>query len=298
MRKRGAAADNVIDDPRKIARISGIVAVSAAEPGQLAYPVETEAGYRGALSYLFEFSLRGRMFSRNLLSDVADAALDMTVSGLESAIRDGMKDLQANGRLRGRQEPRFEVMSDYPIEDEPLFGGWEQESAVAFNNPVSSIEVSIRTRGRRRVYRSGENLEFLVRSSRPGYLYLLVFSENRKASCLFPNRDDPDNRIDDGNTTLREIDVTSIRSRTPTARDVVIAVVSRRRLALCEKVYSTWDELLRKIDLRSSHAELRSRSMRGIGVRPTPGAPGHRPRPRPRPEQDWQTASLVLETRR
>ncbi len=323
------SGENVIDDPRKIGRLTGIVAISAAAPGQLAYPIKTEGGYRGALSYLFEEIVNDSDFSRGLLSNLKnktiktvgntveagvvgaatgsnvglgqtaqDLQTGVTVVGLETAIGAGMKRLQKNGKLEGQQEPWFEVISEYPIEQQSLFGDDLQAPAVALSNPISQLEIGIRTTADRTVFRRGENISFEVSTSRDGYLYLLIFSQNSRASCVYPNPDDTGNQIRAGTLVLPSTPRYAFPVEEPFGRDVVVALVSETRLPLCEKVYYSWDEVYQQVDLSSVHEALRKRSLRGIGVKsmaPTTGAA-----PMVEQESDaaagWQAASLVLET--
>ncbi len=300
--------ENVIDDPRKIGRLTGIVAISAAAPGQLAYPVETEGGYRGALSFLFEEIVSDSELSRGLLKkigkklkSVATGALSnatggllgpapLTVADLEKAIGAAMQGLQQSGQLQGQQAPRFEVISEYPIAQQPLFGDDLQAPAVALSNPGSQLEIGIRAAGGRTVFRDGENLSFEISTNRDGYLYLLVFSQRSTASCVYPNPDDTANQIRAGTLVLPSTPRYAFPVEEPFGRDVVVALVSETRLPLCEKIYYSWDEIYRRVDLRAVHGALRTRSMRGIGVKSTATANGADAR------AGWQAASLVLET--
>lgn len=311
----------VVDNPGKAGKLAGIVAIAAARPGQLAYPLEVEGRYRGALSYLFEQLYSDGAASRNLLGDLrkkavgtvgatakqtASAAVTggggaavagaveggkdaLTVGMLQTAIDTGIKRLQTSGRLEGNQEPWFEVISEVPIDQEPLFGTWQQATAVAISNPVSQAQVALRTLDGRSTFKSGEKLGFEVSSDRGGYLYLLVFSRERVATCIFPNPNDSANQISAGKKLLPGSDAYVFPVTEPYGRDVVVALVSEQRLRLCEKVNYGWDEVLERIDLRSAHEALREQSLRGVGVEPAAAA-GAAASPL------WQAASLVLET--
>jgi len=316
----------VIDDPRRIGRLSGIVAISAAAPGQLAYPIEVDGQFRGALSYLFQEIYSASEFSRGLFSNIKDKSLQyvgstldhaahsaasgstsglgkktwqdirygVTVAALESTLDAGMKRLQGSGRLEGQQEPWFEVISEYPIADQPLFGEWQQAAAVAVTNPVSRLRIGIRTVGDKTVFRSGEQIGFEVTTDRGGFLYLLVFSEQQRASCIFPNPGDPDNRIAAGTVRLPAGRDYVFPAEAPFGRDVVVALVSESPLALCEKVYYRWDEIYHRVNLSSAHQALRQRA---IGVRPTGSAsPGAWGQPEKGGQLSWQAASLIVET--
>lgn len=310
-----------LTDSRKLGRLSGIVAISAAGPGGLAYPIRIGGQYRGALSYLLQQIYTDADFSRGLFDDIGQKALTtagtavkgvahdvvmgggtnpgvvltnvqqgITLGALETAVDTGMKRLRQNGQLQGSQEPWFEVISEHPLIEAPLFGNWEQAPAVALTNPVCEQRVRLSTVENRTTFTRGDKMTFDVTTDRPGYLYLLVFSEEKVVTCIYPNPNDLDNAIAAGTKRLPASDRYIFPVQEPFGRDVVVALVSQEPKPLCEKVSYTWDEVFERVDLGAVQEDLRRRSQRGVGVAAAPSAAlaqGER----------WQAASLVVETR-
>jgi hypothetical protein len=308
-------------DSRKLGRLSGIVAISAAGPGGLAYPIKIGGQYRGALSYLIQEIYTDANFSRSLFDDIGQKVVTttggavkgvaqdavtgghvslgtaatslgqgITLGALETTVDAGMKRLRQSGQLQGSQQPWFEVISEHPLIEAPLFGTWEQAPAVALSNPVADQRVKLSAVDNRTVFTRGEKLVFDVTSDRPGYLYLLVFSEGKVATCIYPNPDDPDNAIAAGTKRLPASARYVFPVQEPFGRDVVVALVSQERKHLCEKVTYTWDEVFARAELSSVQEDLHRRSQRGVGVQSVAGVPlsqGER----------WQAAALVVETR-
>lgn len=315
----GEPAQSVVDDPSKVGRLTGIVVISAAGPGQLAYPIEVDGGYRGALSYLLQDVYAQGDLSRALFDNIrqkavtgvgsvvkgaahdlvtgtpvsvegalTEAGQKITLGTLETTINDGMKSLQKSGKLQGNQEPWFEVISEQPLRNAPLFGDWQQTPAVALNNPVAERLVTLATVGNRTTFEEGENLVFEVSTDQPGYLYLLVFSEEKVATCIFPNPEDPDNRVTAGTRRLPATDRYDFPVQAPYGSDVVVALVSQDQKDICTKVTSTWDEVFARVDLGAIQEDLRQRAQRrGVGVQMKA----------PAQVAGWQAATLILETR-
>lgn len=325
------------DAPEKMGRMTGIIAISAAGPGQLAYPVDVDGTPRGALSYLFEeavsSSSRGGLFGnlkgsvlksaestlKKTTNTAVKAGLDgtlakasaqdlqqgVTIAGLEEVIDSGMKRLQASGRLEGNQRPWFEVLSEQPIEEQPLFGDDLQAAEVAMSNPIDDRQVTLRTVGDEVLFHRGDELVFEAWTDSPGYLYLLVFSEGERATCIFPNPSDRSNRIDRGKLRIPTHDRYRLPVQEPFGRDLVVAVVADERMELCEKIDYTWNEIFARVELDEVHQRLRERVERGIGFEATgPVDPAEEPpaataagaSPVTAEPLSWQTAVLVLHT--
>lgn len=324
------------DAPGKTGRMTGIVAISAAGPGQLAYPVEVDGEPRGALSYLFEQAvssggrgLLGRIkgdalgsvestlkkttntaVKGGLSSELGKASLQdfqqgVTISSLETLIDSEMKRLQASGRLEGNQRPWFEVLSEQPIEQEPLFGDWSQAATSALTNPIDTRKVTLRTVADRVLFERGEDVTFEAWTDRPGYLYLLVFSEGEQATCVFPNPSDRENRFGPGTLRIPTHSRYRLPVQEPFGRDLVVALAAEEPLALCEKIDYTWNEVFARVELSEVHERLRERARRGIGFEgesrpPSTASTDPPPASRPAAEQStppsWQTAVLVLRT--
>ena len=336
------------DSPSAPGRSDGIVAISAAGPGQLAFPVDIDGKPRGALTYLFQQAVTlahwsaeadagsntsppkdarnlwqdlgkevlgagaetaektlGAAIHGNLGSDLGKAAVDdlkagVTVAVLETLIDKGMKRLQDSGRLEGDQEPFFEVLSERPLEEEPLFGQWQAAGAAAMANPLDDRRVTLRTDGERRIFVDGESMVLHVGTDRPGFLYLLVFSEEQKATCLFPNSLDREQRIPAGETTVPTHGGYHLPVREPFGRDVIVALVSDETLPLCERLDYRWDEIFARVRLDEIHArlrqDLRDEIRRGVTVEAKPASRPADNSQMVSPLPAWQTASLEIQT--
>lgn len=256
-----------------------IAIFSAAQSGQSAYPIKVGNGYRGVLSYLFTEMQRERSLSFNELQRQITAEV----------VR-----LQSSGQIKGRQVPFFEVLSPFPL-DVPLFAadkpGTIVAPAIAFANPGSAFEVSLRSREGKKQYRLNEPVSYEVTTNAPGWLYLLVFSQERKATCVFPNetnKDDLDNYVSRGTHRLPRSQV--FYAQEPLGKDIVVALLSSVKLNLGDKEEMTWDEVF---DRLRSHKLAGYVKNRGVGTKKT-GQPAVTPSSLD--DADWQAASLVIET--
>jgi hypothetical protein len=166
-------------------------------------------------------------------------------------------------------------------------------------NPIGTSTVTLRTLDGREHYQSGETLQFEVTSDLSGYLYLLVFSEQGRATCIFPNPSSRENRVSAGSTRLPNRADYEFPVQEPFGREVVVAVISKEKKPLCDRVRYSWYEVYERIDLRTAHASLRSRALRGIGVQRVESATAAQAGGDTAPSaQQWQTAALILETSR
>ena len=263
----------------KTGKLSGVVIISAASDTQQAYPLEVNGSYRGALSYAFVESQKDS---------------NKTLSDIKGLIAEFIDKLQKSGKLGGNQVPRFEVLSVARLDDQPLFGAWEQAPAVALANPLSPIRIGISTREGKKSYKVGEEVSYKVTTDSPGFLYLLVFSPQNTATCIFPNKEDANNQIVAG-THLIPRGEYSFPVMEPVGRDVVVAVISKVPLRVGElneysgdevfKLY-TWDQIFARLNLKKLQEAVTERA---IGVRKTQGE---------LTDADWQSAVLVLQTQK
>lgn len=260
--------------PREGVNLSGIVIISAAQSDQLAYPVRINGNFRGALSYLFE--------------EVQSQA-PPTLRNLKELISENMRRMRQAGVLDGNQMPQFEVISSVSLENHPLFGSWEVSPAVALFNPLSRIRVSLRTAGGKWVYTSEDKISYEVSTDAEGYLYLLVFSQQNAATCIFPSSYDLDNHVLPGTHTLPRSSAYNFPITEPFGRDVTVAVLAKERLNLCEKVEYSWSEIFDRLGLQNLRQRVTEQATRGVGVRPAKGLPL---------ASDWQASSVITETRR
>jgi metacaspase-1 len=279
---KGLVARNLKLVEEKLAdTTSGIVVISAAQAGQLAYPLRLEdGGYRGALSYLFNELQRGQ---------------PPTVNQLREQLAARIAALQQQGRLKGSQIPAFEIFARYPLGDLPLFAGAQAEvvlPVVALANPASTIKVKLRSLEGKTRYRLQEAISYEVTTSAPGYLYVLVFSRDNVATCVFPNEtnaDDRDNFVRAG--THRIPRSQRFYAQEPLGKDVVIALVSSIKLNLGDKEDLTWNEVFERLRSKKLAGFV---NQRGVGTK-KPGQAASAPS---LDEADWQAASLVIETLR
>ncbi|MBI1762711.1 MAG: caspase family protein [Acidobacteria bacterium] len=254
-----------------------IAVISAAQAGQLAYPVKVAGGDRGALSYLFTETQRERALSFNELRAQITTRMATYNSG------------------KRQQTPVFEVLTPFSL-DEPLFAPMPFViPAIAFANPDSTLKVTLRNLEGKRRYQLDDEISYEVTTSAPGWLYLVVFSQEGKATCVFPtaeNADDRDNYVRQGTQRLPRSKY--FYAIPPLGKDIVVALLSSSKLNLGDKEELTWDEVF---------ARLRSNKLtgyinrRGVGTK-KPGQASASPASLPTSldDTDWQAASLVIET--
>jgi hypothetical protein len=263
-------------DSSKVKTLSGVVVISAAASTQRAYPLEVGSTLRGALSYVFA----------NEQND-QNGALP-TLKELKARVANRINALQASGKLDGDQQPQFDVISTVALDDEPLFATAESAPPIALTNPISPMRLTLTTGEHKTLYHSGEKVTYQVTSDTPGYLYLLVFSRNDVATCIFPNDNDRDNQIAAGSHTIPRADTYEFPVGEPYGRDVFVALVTKERVNIGDKVDYTWGEVFQRLNLHGLQEAIgNAASARGVGVKAT-GA-GLDPR-------GWQGATVVVES--
>jgi hypothetical protein len=261
-------------DSSKVKTLSGVVVISAAASTQRAYPLEVGSTLRGALSYVF---------AEEQQTDVP------TLKNLKSRIAKRINTLQASGKLDGDQQPQFDVISTVALDDEPLFATAESAPAIALTNPISPIRLSMTTGENKTLYHNGEKVTYQVTSDTGGYLYLLVFSRNNVATCIFPNDNDRDNQITAGTHSIPRSNTYEFPVGEPFGRDVFVALVAKERINIGEKVDYTWNEVFQRLNLRGLQEAIgNAASTRAVGVKKI----GNGIQP-----QDWQGTTLVVESK-
>jgi hypothetical protein len=260
-------------DSSKVKTLSGVVIISAAAATQRAYPVEVGSGLRGALSYVFAETQQG------------DAP---TLRELKRRIAGRINALHADGKLDGDQQPQFDVISTVALEDQPLFATAESAPAIALTNPLSQMRVGLATGEGKTVYRDGEKVTYSVTTDTGGYLYLLVFSRDNVATCIFPNDNDRDNRIAPGSLVIPRASTYNFPVGAPYGRDVFVALVTKERINLGDKVEYTWDEVFQRLNLRGLQEAIgNAASARAVRVGRSAGLD----------PQSWQGATVVVESK-
>ncbi len=251
-----------------------IAVISAAQAGQLAYPVKVAGGGdRGALSYLFTETQRERALSFNELRAQITTRMATYNSG------------------KRQQSPVFEVLTPFPL-DAPLFAPTPFVTpAIAFANPDSTLKVTLRSLEGKQLYQLKDKISYEVTTSAPGWLYLVVFSQEGKATCVFPNttnQDDRDNYVGKGPQRLPRTKY--FQAQAPLGKDIVVALLASNKLNLGDQEDLTWDEVFARLRSNKLSGYI---NRRGVGTK-KPGqasAP-----PASLDDADWQAASLVIET--
>lgn len=264
----------------EIGNLSSVVVISAASSVQIAQPIELSPGlYRGALSYAFAEAQRNG---------------SPPLGALREAITNRIRDLHKTGMIGEAQEPQFEVHSVLPtkdIFDQPLFAAWEQAAQIALTNPASDIQITVQTRGKKTQFRIGENVSYLIETNTDGYLYLIVFSQNRVATCIFPNDGDRNNFVAAGTHTLPRLGSNIFLAQEPTGKDVVVALIAKAPLNIGERVEYSWDDVFKRLNFRKLEdivsKEATTNVSRGVGSRVIQSDT---------PELNWQSATFVMET--
>lgn len=261
-----ATRDFKLVDEKTVGPSTGIVVFSAAQAGQVAYPMRVGKGIRGALSYLFNESQRGR---------------NPSLQQLAQEITANMAALQRAGKLSGNQIPYFEVFSTVDLRDQPLFATPLAIPAVALANPQSTIKLSLRTLENKTRYRFGETVSYQVKTDSPGYLYMIVFSEGDIASCVYPNPNNTNNRLEAGNHTITRDGREGFYVGEPAGKDVVVALLSATPLNLGgQRETYNWSEVFSILKNRRFTEYIRTRGQTAQ---------------KPAELTNWQAVSLVLE---
>lgn len=257
-------------DPAGVKDLSGVVIFSAAGANQIAQSIDLGNGRdRGALSWVFAEAQQGQL---------------PTLAKLRELIPAKIKTYQEKKMLAGNQVPVIEVLSAVPLENQPLFASEEKIPEIVLVNSKSSIKVNFHTEQNKSTYRIGEKVSYQVTTNSDGFLYLLVFSQGRVATCIFPSPEDSINIVTKGTHSIpRGKYIFPIQE--PVGRDVIVALVSRERLPLGEKVAYTWDEVFSRLNLSELKSAVSAAPNRGQGVKREASAPN-----------DWQAAVLILET--
>jgi Caspase domain/Domain of unknown function (DUF4384) len=270
--ERDLVLENEFVEPNRFSAMSGAVIISAATDQQVVYPMPVNGQYRGALSYLLTESLqRNQPRLRDLAADTMKQ----------------IRQLQITGKLDGNQQPVFTITNNTLLADKPLFATWEETPIIALSNRLSPIKIQLRDKENKSAYRIGEKITYEVTTDAPGYLYLIVFSRQNVATCIFPNSEDLNNMTSPGAIRIPRSDSYEFPIGEPAGRDVVVALLSRQKLDLGEKVEYTWNEVFERLNLKLLQDEVSKYAQRSVNVEKTEAGLG---------PGDWQATFLVLET--
>lgn len=261
--------------------VNGVVLFSAASPYQEAFPIELKGSPRGAFSYLFE----------SILRQDESVSLDELEQRLKSEMK-RLADQGLIGRSRNHefQVPQMEIVSRSRLNDKSLFSGAADDYTAAVPaalfNPISTMTVGLEMSKSR--YRLGEVINYSVDLGAPGNLYILVFSTENKAFCIFPSGKVGDtlNDLPKGRHAFpREGYIT--KALEPVGKDVWVALVTNREITIGEKEEYTWDEIFERIGVASLRKAVADRLARSRS--------SNRNLERERPAVDWQAAVAVVE---
>jgi hypothetical protein len=189
--------------------------------------------------------------------------------------------------LDGEQQPVFTITDNALLADKPLFATWEETPIIALSNRLSPIKIQLRDRDNKSTYRIGEKITYEVTTDAPGYLYLIVFSRQNVASCIFPSSQDPNNLVAPGAIRIPRSAAYEFPIQEPAGRDVVVALLSKQKLDLGEKVEYTWNEVFERLNLKLLQDEVGKYAQRDFNVKKTEASLG---------AGDWQATFLILET--
>lgn len=265
--------------------VNGVVILSAASAYQQAFPIITQGNVtRGAFSFIFENLVAGNE--------------KMKLEDLEKALKRDMKTFADKGiigqSLNGEyQVPQVEILSKTKLADKPLFAasspGENIGAAVetALFNPLSPVKVKLDLNQRR--YKLGEKISYTVDLSETAYVYILVFSTQNKAFCIFPTSvgGDTENKLMKGRHGFPRGDYET-EATEPVGKDVWVALASRKPLRLGEKEEYTWDEMFSRIGLAELQKAIADRISRSRGAKNT--------KTTPLTADDWQADAVVVET--
>lgn len=262
--------------------VNGVVIFSAASPYQEAFPLELGSGMRGAFSYLFETLVR--------------ATPNDSLDELDKKLKREMKKYADEGRIGKSknnqfQVPQMEVVSKTNLTGKPLFGASAGDNAAAVSaamfNPFSTMSVKLEIEKPR--YKLAETINYTVDIGESGtHLYILIFSAENKAFCIFPSAEVEDtvNRMQKGRHSFpRENYVT--KATKPTGKDVWVALISKKEIKLGEKEEYTWDEVFRRIGL--------DELQKAISDKVTKSRGGGNAKNINLTAADWQAASVAVE---
>ena len=270
-------------DKDRLAPNSALAIFSATKSYQLAWPIRTPQGIRGAFSYFFERALRaGNPALRELCQTVGD----------------NIKRAQQGGLLTGEQEPDFEVSAPSLMDDQPLFAAAAAPAQLpllspGFTNTGSKLSVTARLgylkdggfQTDRNVFCFGEEIGYRFHTGSPGHLYLIAFSRNDVVTLIYPGKGEQE-YFEAGDHSLDGFPV-----QAPEGKDVIVALLTRDKLALKEYADArpkedpplTWKQVFALLGSPELEQTVRTRGQ------------GERLRGKTLADTDWQAVVLSSE---
>lgn len=266
----------------------GVVILSAASPYQEAFPIERDGITRGAFSYLFETQIR-----QNQNISVDQLAKNLTGEMKKLA---GKNEIGQSSTTNEYQVPQMEIIARSNLGNQPLFSASPAESGAAgeavatLYNPISAMRVRLEVA--KKQYRLDDKINYTAEVGEAAYLYILVFSGQDQAFCIFPSpfieNPNPANQLNYVNKGRHSFPRASYETiaMPPTGKDVWVALVSKKKLNLGEKEAYSWDEMFERIgipELRKKIAANKSRGAGNVKTLPLDST------------DDWQASSVVVE---
>lgn len=151
-----------------------------------------------------------------------------------------------------------------------------------FTNNNSSMKVSLRTKNGKSFFREEEDIVYEITSSSSGYLYLIAFSPENRATCLFPNELDEDNYVNEGIITVPGKNTYDLPVKPPFGKESVVALISKEKLSMGEKFEYTWSETAERLNVNLIGAKTR--------------AMGFKKKNSPVSNSDWQGSVILVTT--
>jgi hypothetical protein len=241
--------------------------------------------WRGALSYLFENIYDKPNYNPTVFELNNKLKSEMAALKNRNMICPG-----SNGSV---QEPEIDFAQNSPVKDAPLWGAAFNpnsntgstltEATLSFlQNPLSTIKsVKLVVNEPTGAYKLGKIINYSVTVSEPAYIYVVVFSENSVATCIYPKTG-----FAPKSNYLTRIDETGI-AQEPIGKDIWVAIASRKELRLGQQEELSWNEAFSQIaldSLRQSIQNIAKNRGRGVGSGTKIEA------------ADWQSSILVMTT--
>jgi hypothetical protein len=272
-------SDGRIGDAPALKAPAPALIISAAGPMQTAHSMKLDGIWHGALTLALRDALE---------HGPGDS---VPVGQLKGMLRKRIAGWQQEKILNGSQSPEIE-WSAGRHEAESLFGEWESVPAVALFNPRSSMRVSIeavdgalrRNARSHLVYFENETISYRISTNAPGYLYLMVFSQDtitqeRYVTMLFPNRGErTDNHVAPPGLRLPEKSDYRIGA---SGLDLTVALLTSQPIQIELKAKYSWDEIFSRFDLGELKQQVGTRT-RNLGGRAK--------------SLDWQASSIPIYT--
>jgi len=232
------------------------VFLSACSPDETAKELQVEGVHMGAftLSVFKGVMKHGANVTFKRLKNFASSYIHSDLGVKQNPTIEGSNTLTNKGLK--------DIFMTKPAEEIEEFEG--ETTTGAFN-----VKLWITEKGKT-TFKVGDKLEFNVKSSKDGYLYLFDVQDGDEVVLLYPNKYSDGNRIRAGSTvSIPDKGSFTIDALKP-GRDVVLAIVTTKPYADAESLIKPSFEdfkILSDGEMRSTVGMLRD--LRALGVKPT-----------------------------